>query len=79
MNKANGRKRPSLLTINQPTPESYRLTWTGETPLYQFTNWITDVTDKHPDSLSRQKPLLLDLKNQPRANVDGQINTFIYN
>lgn len=79
VNKANGRKRPSLLTINQPTPESYRLTWTGETPLYQFTNWITDVTDKHPDSLSRQKPLLLDLKNQPRANVDGQINTFIYN
>lgn len=79
VNKTNGWKKASLLTINQPTAESYLITWTGETPLCQFTNWVADVTDKHPDSLSLQKPLLLDLKNPPPANVDGQVNTFIYN
>ncbi len=71
------RKKMTLLTITQPSPDSYRLSWTGGTPLLEYSNNIYQRAGKRTDSATNKKPLLYDLKNQPRPVVKNQINSFI--
>jgi len=78
VNKHARTKKLSLLTISQPSQTSYLLSWTGNTPLYQETDWMADVTGKYPDSIDTKKPLLLELKNQPATKSEIRVNSFIY-
>ena len=78
VNKHAKTKKLSVLTISQPSPNSYLLSWTGNTPLYQHEDWISTVTNKYADSIDSKKPLLLDLKNRPATKSEIEVNSFIY-
>ena len=62
------------LIITQPTVDSYKISWTGERPLYQHADWSASVTNKLPDSATKHKPLIFNLKDKMGApgNESGE-------
>lgn len=50
------------LVISMPSATSYEVSWTGKFPLYLYRYPENYMTQKWPDSATRLKPLILDLK-----------------
>ena len=73
-------KSNQRLTLSQPTDGSFKITWTGDNPLMQYSTLRYTGANRKPDSATRTKPLIIDLKRKRtefEEAEDKPVNTFI--